>query len=88
MSPIPQYTRNQLKGKREDIILPGYLYDVNILTELRANSPAYIHGNQVEVQIQLYLKQCSHAFIIARSVNFNHEVLEKVEFITKMILIV
>ena len=79
MFPIPQYTLNQLKSeKREDIILPGYIYDVNILTELRANSLAYIHGNQVGGTNPALLEAMgSHAFIIARSVNFNHEVLEK-----------
>ena len=46
--PYPSKYSESIKGeKREDIILPGYIYDVNILTELRANSLAYIHGNQV-----------------------------------------
>ena len=77
--PYPSIYSESIKSeKREDIILPGYLYDVNILTELRANSLAYIHGNQVGGTNPALLEAMgSHAFVIARSVNFNHEVLEK-----------
>ena len=63
--------------KRDDILLPGYIYDLNILTELRNNCLAYIHGNQVGGTNPALLEAMgSYSFIIARDVNFNHEVLE------------
>ena len=72
-----KYSDNIKKEKRDDIILPGYIYDLNTLTELRSNCLAYVHGNQVGGTNPALLEAMgSHSFIIARSVDFNREVLE------------
>ena len=71
------YSKAIKKEEREDIIIPGYLYDLNTLTELRNNCLAYVHGNQVGGTNPALLEAMgSYSFIIARSVNFNREVLE------------
>jgi hypothetical protein len=61
----------------EDIIIPGYIFDKNILAELRNHSLTYIHGNQVGGTNPALLEAIgSHCLVIARDVRFNREVLE------------
>ena len=76
--PYPSiYSKKVKREQNDNIILPGYLYDLNILTELRNNCLAYIHGNQVGGTNPALLEAMgSYSFIIARDVNFNREVLE------------
>jgi len=69
----------QIKSfKDEDIILTGYIFDRVVLKELRTNCLAYIHGNQVGGTNPALLEAMgSNAFVIARDVYFNREVLGK-----------
>ena len=70
------YSRLIQDEANEDIILPGYIFDKYILSELRNHSLAYIHGNQVGGTNPALLEAMgSHCLIIARDVRFNREVL-------------
>jgi len=71
------YSRMIQEEVTKDIIIPGYIFDKNILAELRNHSLTYIHGNQVGGTNPALLEAMgSHCLIIARDVNFNREVLE------------
>jgi len=72
------YSKNIQNEASDDVILPGYIFDGEILSELRNHSLAYIHGNQVGGTNPALLEAMgSHCLIIARDVRFNREVLEK-----------
>jgi len=72
-----KYSKEIYEFKSEQVILPGYIYDEYILTELRANCKAYIHGNQVGGTNPALLEAMGDgAFVIARDIHFNREVLE------------
>ncbi|MGD2246621.1 MAG: DUF1972 domain-containing protein [Candidatus Aminicenantes bacterium] len=54
----------------------GYLYDKNILRELRCNAFAYFHGNEVGGTNPALLEaMAAGRFVLARDVPFNREVL-------------
>ncbi|MBM3284877.1 MAG: glycosyltransferase family 1 protein [Candidatus Aminicenantes bacterium] len=71
-----KYVRD-LRRFRDDLILfPGFIYDRNMLRELYANCCAYIHGNEVGGTNPALLQAMgAGAFVIARDVPFNREVL-------------
>ena len=61
-------------GKR--VILPGYVYDRQLLTELWCNCFAYVHGNEVGgTNPALLQTMASGSFTLAIDVPFSHDVL-------------
>ena len=72
-----EYSKKIKSFESDNIILPGYIFDQNVLTELRTNCFSYIHGNQVGGTNPALLEAMgSGSFILARDVHFNREVLE------------
>jgi glycosyltransferase involved in cell wall biosynthesis len=60
----------------DDVVALGFEYDSDILTELRTNCLAYIHGNQVGGTNPALLEAMgAGAYVLARDVLFNREVL-------------
>jgi glycosyltransferase involved in cell wall biosynthesis len=58
------------------IILPGFIYDRDLLRELLTNAFAYIHGNEVGGTNPALLEaMAAGRFVIARDVPYNAEVL-------------
>jgi glycosyltransferase involved in cell wall biosynthesis len=76
--PYPsEYSKAIWEKKSENVILPGYMYDKNILNVLRTNCLSYIHGNQVGGTNPALLEAMgASSFIICRNVHFNREVLQ------------
>ncbi|MDW7760070.1 MAG: DUF1972 domain-containing protein [Acidobacteriota bacterium] len=71
-----RYAREMRKHGNERIVLPGFVYDRNILRELLCNCHAYIHGNEVGGTNPALLQAMgAGAFVVARDVPFNREVL-------------
>jgi glycosyltransferase involved in cell wall biosynthesis len=71
------YATEIKKFINEDIVLTGYQYDRLLLNEFRTNCLAYIHGNQVGGTNPALLEAMgASAFVLAREVNFNQEVLQ------------
>ena len=63
--------------QNENILLPGLVYDKDILRELYCNCFAYIHGNEVGGTNPTLLEAMgSGCFVISRDVAFNREVLQ------------
>lgn len=60
----------------DNIVLPGYVYNTDILNEIRANCFAYVHGNQVGGTNPALLEAMGcGSYVISRDVKFNREVL-------------
>jgi glycosyltransferase involved in cell wall biosynthesis len=61
----------------ERVILPGYVYDRELLNELLSNSIAYVHGNEVGgTNPALLQTMASGCFTLAIDVPFSHDVLQ------------
>jgi len=61
----------------DNIIMPGYIYDKDVLNELWCNCYAYIHGNEVGgTNPALLQTMAAGCFTIAIDVPFNHDVLK------------
>ncbi len=76
-NPYPtEYTKQiELEGKGS-IILPGFIYNQDLLKELWCFCFAYIHGNEVGgTNPALLQTMASGCFTIARDVTFNQDVL-------------
>ncbi|HTZ50641.1 MAG TPA: glycosyltransferase, partial [Spirochaetia bacterium] len=59
------------------ILLPGPIYDKDLLRELWTNCVAYVHGNEVGgTNPALLQAMASGCFVICRDCVFNREVLE------------
>jgi len=60
----------------ENVILPGFNYDKNVLRNLWCNCHAYIHGNEVGGTNPALLQAMANGnYVIARNVIFNRNVL-------------
>ncbi|MDH4232719.1 MAG: DUF1972 domain-containing protein [Nitrospirota bacterium] len=71
------YFRQMERERTRDIIMPGYIYDKDILNELWCNCYAYIHGNEVGgTNPALLQTMAAGCFTIAVNVPFNHDVLQ------------
>ncbi len=79
-SPYPtEYARaiEAEAGARENIILPGFIYEKELLRELWCSCHAYVHGNSVGGTNPALLQTMgSGCFTIAADVPFNHDVLK------------
>jgi len=72
-----EYYRNILSEKSNNILLPGYIYDKDILNELWCNCYAYIHGNEVGGTNPALLQSMANGcFTIAIDVCFSRDVLQ------------
>ncbi len=70
------YSRKILDEANENIILPRFIYDKDLLNELWCNCYAYIHGNEVGgTNPALLQTMASGCFSIAIAVSFNRDVL-------------
>ena len=76
-NPYPNdYTRSIEDEASENVLLPGFIYDQEILRELWCNCFAYIHGNSVGgTNPALLQTMASGCFTIAINISFNHDVL-------------
>lgn len=73
-----KYYKNILRESKEDvrIILPGFIYDKNIIDTLLFNAYAYIHGNQVGGTNPALLQAMgANNVVLAIDTLFNREVL-------------
>lgn len=60
----------------EGVVMPGFIYDQDLLTELWCNSYAYIHGNEVGGTNPALLQSMANgAFVLSVDVPYNREVL-------------
>ena len=77
-NPYPsQYTREIEKDAGGNVLLPGFIYDQDILKELWCNCYAYVHGNSVGgTNPALLQTMASGCFSIASDISFNHDVLD------------
>jgi glycosyltransferase involved in cell wall biosynthesis len=76
-NPYPnEYTKSMENELNENMLLPGFIYDQDILRELWCNCFAYVHGNSVGgTNPALLQTMASGCFTIAVDVQFNHDVL-------------
>ena len=67
----------RIKDEASDgVVMPGFIYDADLLTELWCNSYAYIHGNEVGGTNPALLQSMAHGtFVISVDVPYNREVL-------------
>ncbi|HEX9901419.1 MAG TPA: DUF1972 domain-containing protein [Acidobacteriota bacterium] len=73
-----RYVRDMCRLGDGRILFPGFIYDRNVLRELYCNCHAYIHGNEVGGTNPALLQAMgAGAFVVARDVPFNREVLEE-----------
>lgn len=71
------YLKSIHREAGNNVVLTGFVYDQAILRELRCNCLAYLHGNQVGgTNPALLQAMASGAFVLARDVVFNREVLK------------
>jgi glycosyltransferase involved in cell wall biosynthesis len=71
------YFKQMERERTSDIIMPGYIYDKDILNELWCNCYAYIHGNEVGgTNPALLQTMAAGCFTIAIDVPFSHDVLQ------------
>lgn len=71
-----RFMQKLLKHKNENIIFTGGVYDQEIITELRANSYAYLHGHSVGGTNPSLLEAAGcGCLIIARNTPYNKEVI-------------
>jgi glycosyltransferase involved in cell wall biosynthesis len=72
-----EYSRRIIVDSNEQVILPGFVYDKELLNELWCNCYAYIHGNEVGGTNPALLQTMgSGCFTIAVDVSFSHDVLQ------------
>jgi len=70
------YSKEIWRNLYEDIIITGFIYEKNILRELRTNAFVYIHGNEVGGTNPALLEAMgAGCIVISRNVNFNRDVL-------------
>jgi glycosyltransferase involved in cell wall biosynthesis len=70
------YYRQMLEEADDDVLLPGYIYERDLLNELWCNCFAYVHGNEVGgTNPALLQTMASGCFTIAIDVPFSHDVL-------------
>ncbi len=70
------YSRSIAGEADERVILPGYIYDRELLNELWCNCFAYVHGNEVGgTNPALLQTMASGCFTLAIDVPFSHDVL-------------
>jgi len=76
-NPYPnEYTREIEKEAGKNVILPGFVYDQNLLRELWCNCLAYVHGNSVGgTNPALLQSMASGCFVMSIDVEFNRDVL-------------
>ncbi|MCX7973396.1 MAG: glycosyltransferase, partial [Candidatus Aminicenantes bacterium] len=73
---LSRYAKKILLTQDKRVILPGFIYDKNLLRELLTNCLAYIHGNEAGGTNPALLQAMGcGALVIARDVIFNREVL-------------
>ena len=71
-----EYSRRIKNEATDRVLMPGFIYDQDLLTELWCNSYAYIHGNEVGGTNPALLQSMAHgAFVISVDVPYNREVL-------------
>jgi len=71
-----EYSRNVMSRGGEMVILPGPIYDKELLNELWCNCYAYVHGNEVGgTNPALLQTMASGCFTLAIDVPFSHDVL-------------
>jgi len=71
------HSKQMERERTADIILPGFIYDKDLLNELWCNCYAYIHGNEVGgTNPALLQTMAAGCFTIAVNVPFNHDVLQ------------
>lgn len=71
------YEQEIRRAASANILLPGFLYEKELLNELWCNCYAYIHGNEVGgTNPALLQSMACGCFTIARDVNFNRHVLD------------
>ena len=71
-----EYSRRIVAEANEQVILPGFIYNKELLNELWCNCYAYIHGNEVGGTNPALLQTMgSGCFTIAVDVSFSHDVL-------------
>ncbi len=75
--PYPsEYSRAIEKEAGDNVILPGFIYDKELLNEIWCNCFAYVHGNEVGgTNPALLQTMASGAFTIAIDVSFSRDVL-------------
>lgn len=72
-----KYSRQIAAEASENVLLPGFIYEKDLLNELWCNCYAYIHGNEVGgTNPALLQAMASGCFTIAIDVSFNHYVLK------------
>lgn len=70
------YSREISAEANSHILLPGFIYDKDLLNELWCNCYAYVHGNEVGgTNPALLQTMASDCFTIAVDVPFSHDVL-------------
>ena len=76
-NPYPNdYTKEIEKSTTKNILLPGYIYEPEMLKELWCNCFAYIHGNSVGgTNPALLQTMASGCFTISINISFNRDVL-------------
>ena len=73
-----EYSRKIAAEANKSIILPGFIYDKELLNELWCNCYAYVHGNEVGgTNPALLQAMASGCFVLAIDVPFNREVLKE-----------
>jgi len=73
---LSPYAKQIMASSDKDIVLPGFIYDKEMINELWCNCFAYIHGNEVGgTNPALLQSMASSAFTIAIDVDFNRDVL-------------
>lgn len=71
------YSRSIAAEASDRVIMPGFIYDKDLLNELWCNCYAYIHGNEVGGTNPALLQTMgSGCFTIAVDVPFSHDVLQ------------
>lgn len=70
------YSRCIWRERGPNVVLPGYVYEQDLLNELWCNCHAYIHGNEVGgTNPALLQAMAGGCFVLARDVIFNRDVL-------------
>lgn len=72
-----EYTRQIMAEADDKVILPGFIYEKELLNELWCNCYAYVHGNEVGGTNPALLQSMANGcFVIAVDVSFSHDVLQ------------
>lgn len=71
------YLHEMSREKSENILMPGFIYDKELLNEIWCNCFAYIHGNEVGgTNPALLQAMASGCYTIGINVSFSHDVLQ------------